>query len=193
MARSGLMATTSSFAHLLGLGAPAAAKPAAEESDEDRRKREDEEARRSKKAEKPDDQGEDESDEDYKKRKEKEQEEAAEDDDDEMDAKSKAARLRERARCSAIFSSPAAGTRPDMAAHLAFATNMSRKDAIASLAIAAQGYVNHTTAAAPPRRSLADRMDRVPNPDLAGDGEAQPLKPHQRLAAAHAKATGQKT
>ena len=199
MARAGFMATTSSFAHLLGLSGATGGRPKAEESDEDKKKREEEEAAKGKgkaKADdKPDDQGEDESDEGYKERKKREQEEAdakAEDDDDEMDKdpKSKAARLRERARCAAIFMSPAAAARPDMAAHLAFGTNMSRKDAVASLEVAAQGASPRTGPTG--RSSLTERMDRERNPDVRPDAETGAARPHQRLMAAHAKATGKK-
>ena len=204
MAKSGLMASTSTFAHLLGLGGANAGRPKAEETEDERTKREEQEREDAKKAGKeggrqkaegdgkPDDQGEGESDEDYKERKKREQEEAEddEDEDDEKDVKKKAVRMRERARCAAIFASPAAGVRPDLAAHFAFATNLSRRDAVSTLAVAAQG------GAAPQLRKpgLSDRMGRQANPDLGRDppgGGAEP-KPHQRLMAAHAKATGQK-
>ncbi len=197
MAKSGLMATTSTFAHLLGLG-PASAGKTKAETDDERIKREEQEREDAKKAgksgakpkaeddDKPDDQGEDESDEDYKERKRKEQEEddekAAdeEDDEDEKDAKKKAARMRERARCSAIFASPAAGVRPDLAAHFAFATNLSRRDAVATLEVAAQG------GAAPRKGTLADRMDRQPAPKIGAEGGSGDLKPHQRILASFA-------
>ena len=199
MAKTGLMATTSTFAHLLGLGPANAGKPRAEETDDERVKREEQEREDAKKAgkssgktkaeddEKPDDQGEDESDEDYKERKKREQEEAEdeEDDEDEKDAKKKAARMRERARCMAIFASPAAGVRPDLAAHFAFATNLNRRDAVATLEVAAQG------GAAPQRKSgLGDRMSRHANPDLGrdppgGNGNREP-KPHERILASFA-------
>ena len=193
MAKSGLMASTSTFAHLLGLGGANAAKTKAETED-DRVKREEQEREDAKKAAKnggkpkaedddrPDDQGEDESDEDYKERKKREQEEAEdqEDEDDEADAKKKAARMRERARCSAIFASPAAGVRPDLAAHFAFATNLSRRDAVATLEVAAQG------GAAPRKGTLADRMDRQPAPKIGPEGGSAELKPHQRILASFA-------
>ena len=202
MAKSGLMASTSTFAHLLGLGGANAGKPKAE-TDDERVKREDQEREDAKKAgkeggkpkaeggdDKPDDQGEDESDEDYKERKKREQEEAEdeEDDEDEKDAKKKAVRMRERARCSAIFASPAAGVRPDLAAHFAFATNLSRRDAVATLAVAAQGGA----APGPRKQGLSDRMGRQANPDLgrdppaeSGSGNREP-KPHERILASFA-------
>ena len=194
MAKSGLMASTSTFAHLLGLGGANAGKPKAE-TDDERIKREEQEREDAKKAgkeggktkaeggdDKPDDQGEDESDEDYKERKKREQEEAEdeEDDEDEKDAKKKAVRMRERARCSAIFASPAAGVRPDLAAHFAFATNLSRRDAVATLEVAAQG------GAAPRKGTLADRMDRQPAPKIGPEGGSAELKPHQRILASFA-------
>ncbi len=198
MARSGLMATTTSFAHLLGLGAASGKGKALEEDDPDKKapredaKSEDDDDEKAKgkaKADdKPDDQGEDESDEDYEERKRREQEEK-DDDDDEKDSKRKAARQRERARCSAIFASPAAGVRPDLAAHFAFSTSMSRADAVEALAVAGRGY----TPPSAKRSGLGERMERQPNPELGRDpGPGAEPKPHQRLLAAHAKATGQK-
>ncbi len=161
-----------SFAHLLGFSRPAAGKSSADKPDDqrddesddeyqDRKKREQDEkesakASGKKSADKPDDQGEDESDEDYEERKRREQEDAkASDDDDEKDdkdEKAKAARGRERARCAAIFSSSHAATRPDMAAHYAFATNLSRKDALTALAAVCAGQ--------PQASGLGSRMGR---------------------------------
>ncbi len=191
MAKSGLMASTSTFAHLLGLGGANAGKTKAE-TEEERTKREEQEREDAKNAgkgggqpkaeDRPDDQGENESDEDYKERKRKEQEEAddEEDEEDEKDAKKKAVRMRERARCSAIFASPAAGVRPDLAAHFAFATNLSGRVAAATLEVAAQG------GAAPRKGTLADRMDRQPAPKIGPEGGSAELKPHQRILASFA-------
>jgi hypothetical protein len=69
---------------------------------------------------------------------EKEDGPGAEDDDDdeaEMRGRSDAAqaRRRERSRCAAIFESKAAAENPSLAAYLAFETNMTRKQALASL------------------------------------------------------------
>ena len=55
------------------------------------------------------------------------------------DAEDRAAARRERQRCAAIFLSPAAGIRPDMAAHLAFNTDMTRGEAIRTLRKIAAG------------------------------------------------------
>lgn len=44
------------------------------------------------------------------------------------------ARLRERARCAAIFAHPKAAENPDLAAHLAFNTRMTRIEAVGALA-----------------------------------------------------------
>ena len=155
------------FAHLLGLRRTAgksADKPDDQREDEtdeeyqERKKREEEDAKANAKAEKPDDQGDDETDEEYEKRKKREQDESAEEDDepkkgkaadgddddaedkeDKKDAKATAARRRERARCAAIFASKHAATRPDMAAHYAFATNLTRREARTALAAVAAG------------------------------------------------------
>lgn len=141
-----------SFAHLAGIGARAEDTPPKETppkedpnnkgsnaNDQDKNYAEDEERK----------QREGESDEDYKarmeeldeKEKSKKAEENpdkkpdAEDDDEEMRGNSACAkaRRRERARCAAIFASPAAANNPVLAANLAFQTSMSRKEALAVL------------------------------------------------------------
>jgi hypothetical protein len=105
-----------------------------------------------------------ESDDDYAKRmeeldrKDKDSDQAdpdAEDDDVDPDAaeerdKEKAARGRERARCAAIFGSKAAGSRPDVAAHLAFNTSMSAREAIGMLGAFAAGGAPVASAPAQP-------------------------------------------
>lgn len=93
--------------------------------------------------------------------------EADEDDsDDEMRGKgaAAAARRRERARCKAIFSCDAAGIRPDVAATLAFNTQMGRREAIAVL--------TSTAAGSQPRSGLADRMAAVNVPQAGAEGGA---------------------
>lgn len=76
----------------------------------------------------------------------------ADDDEDEADAKARG-RAIERKRCMRIFTSKAAGIRPDMAASLAFTTDLSATAAIAQLEQAA-------AFGAPPggRMSLDERM-----------------------------------
>lgn len=115
----------------------------------------------------------------------------AEDDDidepeDEKEAKGfRAGRLAERKRCAAIFSSPAAAGRPDLAATLAFSTRQSSAEAIAVL----------TTATAPGtqprgRRTLDDRMaDRREARPGAGTGaQGKPASFAEEMAAALTKA-----
>lgn len=79
--------------------------------------------------------------------------------------------VRENARCKAIFSSPAAGLRPDVAAQLAFGTRQTAAEAIGVL----------TAAAAPgtpigARGRLADRMNgrRDPQPPAGGGAGGEP-------------------
>jgi hypothetical protein len=163
------------FAHLMGLSAAAARaeddedkkQQRADESDEDYAKRMEEEDKKdegdkdeqgAKKAEEGDDgAGDDEKDEAKAKGK-------AEDEGEEGD-KEKAARKSERARCAAIFASPAAGVRPDMAAHLAFNTDMGVKAAVEMLgAIAAGGAAQPT--------NLASRMAGVKTPNVGASTPA---------------------
>lgn len=88
------------------------------------------------------------------------------DSDEEMrgNSASAKARRRERARCAAIFGSAAAGVRPDIAASLAFTTNMSRREAMSVLQTAAAG-------GAPARQAgLAERMSTANHENVKGDG-----------------------
>lgn len=164
-------AASLSFAHLAGL-APRAAKgkddPPADKREGDNP---DEEAIARKDGE---------SDEDYEARKaadkkkreavkKKEEEEAAkksdeddedsdpdaDDDEEEMRGKSHAARARrrERARCAAIFLSPIAAKNPALAANLAFATALPRKEALTVL----------ENTPAPAASSIAARAAANPN------------------------------
>lgn len=151
------MAMAVPFAHLLGIGASAAAddgtdgdddkKQRPDESDEDYAKRMEDEDKK---------QREDESDEDYAKRMADDGDDADAEDDDK---KEQAARVSERARCAAIFMAPAAAARPDVAAHLAFSTDMSSAEAIKMLTTFANGGAGSS-------RSLGNRMAavKVPNP-----------------------------
>ncbi len=83
-------------------------------------------------------------------------------DDDDPDAS--AARGRERARCAAIFASPHAAVRPDMAAHYAFGTDLTRRQALRAL--------EATTAGHGLAQSLAGRMVGIgqsrPAPGILG-------------------------
>ena len=152
------LAGVARFAHLLGIN-PRASEPengdddAPErldgESDEDYAKRcEEEKAKKAKKAEEdknsegdgPDDTG-----------------EAGDD-----DRKDKASRKSERARCAAIFGSKAAAARPDMAAHLAFETDMSAEDSIKMLGAIAAGQ--------PKPNGLSSRMASVAVPVVGANG-----------------------
>ncbi|WP_317201476.1 hypothetical protein [Janthinobacterium sp.] len=157
------------YAHLLGMSATKVEdddgmKQGVDESDEDYAKRmEDEEKKKeedAKKAKKAED--------------EKKKEDADKGDDDVDngdgdDKKEKAARQNERARCAAIFSCSAAGARPDMAAHLAFNTDMNAKAATDMLQAIAAG----TPAAA---GGLAQRMSAVKTPNV-GSGAGASVDP----------------
>lgn len=188
-----------SFAHLLGLSAAKAEddemKQRADESDEDYAKRMEEEDKK---------QRDDESDEDYAKRMEEEDKKQRDDESDEDyakrmegdddgagdDEKEKAARTSERARCAAIFASPAAGIRPDMAAHLAFSTDMSKAEAIKMLTAFASG-------GPAPKKSLASRMavHKTPNPGANAGSVPTVSGPQavaQQIMAAAKKARGEK-
>jgi len=80
------------------------------------------------------------------------------------------ARRRERARCAAIFASPAAARNVALAAHLAFNTRLTRNEAISALGKAAPGV-----------SGLAARMEGYaprlgPGGTLQGDGKMQIAK-----------------
>ncbi len=96
------------------------------------------------------------------------------DDKDEKDAKASAVRRRERARCAAIFASPAAASRPDFAAHLAFGTAMNRGAAIQMLEAAAAGHQDDERPQQRGGRSLGQRMSRAPAPNVGPNGGARP-------------------
>jgi len=142
-------------------------------------------------------QGDDESDEDYAARMRRM--DAKEDDasdldgvDDEDKAKKAARRAGRNAalrRAAAIFASPAAAKAPDMAAELAFGSDLSARKAVSMLEKAA--------ARIPVRQTLAQRMEQVsvPNPGTAGGAQIDPRSPQAMAAAAIAaarKARGEK-
>ncbi|HTB47006.1 MAG TPA: hypothetical protein VK741_25540 [Acetobacteraceae bacterium] len=185
-----LATSTPSFAHLVGRAPAAAAEddpPRKEgESDEDY-------AKRAKAAEDEDKKKDGESDEEHKARvasnrarraaeDEKPDENAAGNDDDRGDDDSDGgdmrregigqARLRERARCAAIFGDPAAGRNQELAATLAFTTNTPRSEAIRILRSA--GTPAPATPAAAPRRTLDSRMAALPPMPVIAGGAAAP-------------------
>lgn len=133
--------TTSRFAHLFGFGKPNAAK--AEEDDEQKEKEMSEEEK------------------DEKAEYDEDEKPEAEDEEKEEKAK-KAGALAERARCAAIFSAKSASVRPDMAAHLAFETDMSADEATAMLDKIAMG--KNTQAQS---NGLRQRMAEVTQPKIS--------------------------
>jgi len=180
-----------SFAHLAGL--PSRAARAAEQDDERKQRdgeSDDDYAKRMEELDEEDEQArkaeEERNEEEARKAEEERQKEeearraeedkdsdpAADDDDDEMRGKSAVARARrrERARCAAIFASPAAARNPVLAANLAFKGQMKRSEAIALL----EGTP------APASAAHASRAAR--NPNLGADGGAKPSQ-QQALAA----------
>jgi len=84
-------------------------------------------------------------------------------DDKEDGPSARAGAMGERRRCAAIFGSRHAAGRPDLAAHLAFNTNMSVAEAIGTMKTLVGGEKAGARGA---RSSLADRMraESVPNP-----------------------------
>lgn len=102
-----------------------------------------------------------------------------EDDEKEDGPSARAGAMRERRRCAAIFGSRHASGRPDLAAHLAFNTNMSAAEAIGTMKTLVGGEKAGARSA---RSTLADRMqsESVPNP---GQGASAPTGP-KGLAAA---------
>jgi hypothetical protein len=175
------------FAHLLGRGAKAL-KPAAAKAEDD----------------KDDDKAEDDTDED-KKAEDKTDDDKAEDDkdddkaedaDDDQDAAVAAiaagAVTAERARGAAIFAAGSAGKRPDLAAHLAFETDMTAAAAVALLDKVAAGTT--VVGMITPRARLAERMGRVETPNVGSDRGAPAAGSPEALAAgmvgAYEKALG---
>lgn len=107
------------------------------------------------------------------------------DGDDEADAadpKASAARRRERARCAAIFASPAAAKRPDIAAHLAFGTSLTRTAAIDTLSAVAAGE-RQSAPPADPKAGLRNRMAREPQYEVGTEEERKPRSGPDAFAA----------
>ena len=184
-------AAAAPFAHLLGgLGRKSAARRAEDDKPEEdkdaaRAEEDDEKDKDAVRAEEDDEKdkdavraegGDDEDDKDKdgkrgkKAKAEDDDESCAEEDDDDEDvsAAAKSGRRAERARCRKIFSSPAAGQRPDVAAQLAFTTNLPSAEALGILQAAAGG------AAPQASRRIDERMSRVSVPAIGADGGDPP-------------------
>jgi hypothetical protein len=125
--------------------------------------------------------------------------EASTDDDEEGDDGSdgadmrkrgaRTARLRERARCCAIFSDAAAGKNPALAAAIAFGTDLPRSKAISLLRTGGL-----PVASAPTRTTLDQRMARVHVPALGGGDAVRPTGASSladQIVRAAAKARGE--
>ena len=130
--------------------------PESEDQDDEKEGRKAKKAK-SKKAEDDDDEDPDAEDDD----------EDAEDDEDNKDVKK--GRRAERKRCARIFGSKAAAARPDMAAHLAFNTNLSSSEAISTLKA-----MGSTPAPQSNRRSLDARMREEEQVRLGQDAQVAP-------------------
>lgn len=171
-----------SFAHLLGLNKSAKASRAEEEeeerdAEEEEENEEDDSGKSSKKGKKANDDKDDPDAED-------DDDPDAEEDDDDPDAEDddpdaeedenkdvKKGRKAERQRCSAIFGSPHAAGRPDLAATLAFTTRLSAKEAIRVMRANGRtvtGTLMETTG--PKRKTLQERMSTVKQPRVGANG-----------------------
>ncbi|WP_400258131.1 hypothetical protein [Serratia nevei] len=163
------------FAHLLGLKKKASE---GEEDEKEKSRRAEEEERNSEENEERDPDAEENEDRDPdaeedgdekekgKKAKSRRAEEDDEDAEEDENRDVKKGRRAERNRCAAIFGSKHAAGRPDMAAHLAFNTRMSAREAIDTLA---------TMGAVAPqpqgRKSLDARMRESEQARLGPDGD----------------------
>ncbi len=176
-----------SFAHLLGI------KKSASEDDDDKEKGKKAKSRRAEEEERDEEDAEDDED-DTRADEDDKDDPDAEEDDDEKDTSSKKGkkaksrraddgdddadaeenddkeqgRRAERKRCAAIFGSKHAAGRPDMAAHLAFNTRMSAREAISTLALTG-------SASTPRRTSLDERMQQAQQVRLGPDAQ-QPAR-----------------
>jgi hypothetical protein len=113
-----------------------------------------------------------------------------EDDDDKKDY-AKAAASAERARCAAIFAAPEAAVNLSLAAHLAFETDLTAKQAVGALRAGGQ-------ASTPRRGGLSDRMSTQPaagigtDPAGASGGKATEASQQASRILAAARAAGGK-
>ncbi|EPK0247861.1 TPA: hypothetical protein ACYUTM_001866 [Serratia marcescens] len=163
------------FAHLLGLKKKASE---GEEDEKEKSRRAEEEERDSEENEERDPDAEEneerdpdaEEDGDEKEKGKKAKSRRAEEDDEDAEEDEnrdvKKGRRAERKRCAAIFGSKHAAGRPDMAAHLAFNTRMSAREAIDTLAT--MGAVSPQPQG---RKSLDARMRESEQARLGPDGE----------------------
>lgn len=175
------MARFNKFAHLMGLARAEEdedKKQRPDESDEDYAKRMEEDKKDDKEDESDGKKAEEDEDE-KKSKKSKKAEDGDEDKDEEKKDNKEAAIRSERARCAAIFRSEGAGSRPDVAAHLAFETSMPAAEAVALLASVASGAPKSA------RDRLAERMSSVKTPNVGVDGgvTADPSSPAAVAAA----------
>jgi hypothetical protein len=193
------MAGGSTFAHLLGRKAKvekddkdeeARAKRAKDDDDEKDDDEDKKDARHSQKAEDKDD-----DDEDDKKA------ETDDKDDDEDDKKSRRAKRRAssdeddesaNSRGERIFACAAAGVRQDVAAHLAFKTNLSSRAAIELLNVVVAGQPAAAEPEKKPRTDLKSRMAQQPRYDVGPDAEREKEKDPGKALAAQILAAGQK-
>ncbi|WP_289992122.1 hypothetical protein [Photorhabdus laumondii] len=176
-----------SFAHLLGI------KKSASEDDDDKEKSKKAKSRRAEEEDRDEEDAEDDED-DTRADEDDKDDPDAEEDDDEKDTSSKKGkkaksrraddgdddadaeenddkeegRRAERKRCAAIFGSKHAAGRPDMAAHLAFNTRMSAREAISTLALTGSAPVSR-------RASLDERMQHAQQVRLGPDAR-QPAR-----------------
>lgn len=167
--RSAAGGSLARFAHLAGLGRTRAAedekdkdKPADDKKDS--KAEEDEDEKKPAEDEKKDGKAEED---DKKDSKAEDEEENGEDEEEEKEKPSAAAAARkaERARCAAIFAAPEAAANVQLAAHLAFETDLSVQAAVGTLKAGAAGGSNRHA-----RGGLADRMAGEKSPRLGADG-----------------------
>jgi len=193
---STVLARATSFAHLIGIGSADAKK--AEDEEAKKKKAEDEEAAKKaadeeaakkqaedeesaeNKAEDDEDAKTEASDKDPDGDGDDDEDEEGDDDDDRDEMKkgkkARSARLRERARCAAIFADPAAALNTALAAQLAFGTSLPRSEAIAVL---------KSGGAAPKAGRLADRMATAAVPNVGIDAPSGPAQGSTAAIAAH--------
>lgn len=161
-----------------------------EESDEtEERDEEEDDGKKSKKAKSKRAKAEDDDEGDDGESGEDDDEEEGDDDSDGADMRKKNARgprLRERARCAAIFADASAGKNPALAATLAFQTDMPRGQAVKVLR--AGGVAAPTSR----RVSLDDRMANVRTPNVGASDPAGPARGGAQSVASQIVAAGKK-